>query len=34
MLKIILAFYYKGQEAIKKGVNINDLFSMPVREKK
>ncbi|NLM73098.1 MAG: V-type ATP synthase subunit A [Clostridiaceae bacterium] len=33
MLKIILAFYYKGQEAIKKGVNINDLFSMPVREK-
>jgi len=33
MLKIILAFYYKGMEAIKKGVSIDDLFSMPVRER-
>jgi V/A-type H+-transporting ATPase subunit A len=33
MLKIILSFYYKGQEAVKKGVSIKDLFSMPVREK-
>ncbi len=33
MLKIILAFYEKSQEAIKKGVDINDLFSLPVRVK-
>ncbi|HHU90537.1 MAG TPA: V-type ATP synthase subunit A [Clostridiaceae bacterium] len=33
MLKIILAFYEKSQEAAKKGVDINSLFSMPVREK-
>ncbi len=33
MLKIILAFYEKSQEAVKKGVDINSLFSMPVREK-
>ncbi len=33
MLKIILAFYYKSQEAVKKGASIKDLFSMPVREK-
>ena len=33
MLKIILMFYYKSMEAIRKGVGIDDLFSMPVREK-
>ncbi|NLU53137.1 MAG: V-type ATP synthase subunit A [Clostridiaceae bacterium] len=33
MLKIILAFYYNGQEAVKKGASIDALFSMPVREK-
>ena len=33
MLKIILAFYEKSQEAVKKGVDINRLFSIPVREK-
>ncbi|NLE24823.1 MAG: V-type ATP synthase subunit A [Clostridiaceae bacterium] len=33
MLKIILAFYEKSQEAVKKGVDIKGLFSMPVREK-
>jgi len=33
MLKIILAFYEKSQEAVKKGVDINSLFKMPVREK-
>ncbi len=33
MLKIILSFYYKSQEAIKKGADIKDLFKMPVREK-
>ncbi len=33
MLKIILAFYEKSQEAVRKGVDINALFSMSVREK-
>lgn len=33
MLKIILAFYEKSQEAVKKGADINSLFSMPVRER-
>ncbi len=33
MLKIILSFYYKSQEAIKKDADIKDLFKMPVREK-
>ena len=33
MLKIILAFYEKSQEPVKKGVDIKGLFSMPVREK-
>ena len=33
MLRIILTFYEKSQEAVKKGVDINKLFAMPVREK-
>lgn len=33
MLKIILTFYYKAHEAVKKGAGIRELFSMPVREK-
>jgi len=33
MLRIILAFYEKSQEAVKKGVDINDLFAIPVRER-
>jgi len=33
MLKIILSFYHKSQEAIKKGVDIKSLFSISVREK-
>lgn len=33
MIKIILAFYYKSQEAVNKGVGIKSLFNMPVREK-
>ena len=33
MLKILLAFYEKSQEAVKKGVEIKSLFSMSVREK-
>lgn len=33
MIKIIMAFYEKSQDAVKKGVDINNLFSIPVREK-
>ncbi|NLZ82089.1 MAG: V-type ATP synthase subunit A, partial [Clostridiales bacterium] len=33
MIRVILGFYEKSQDAVKKGVEINDLFSMPVREK-
>ena len=33
MLKLILAFYYKGKEAIKAGANADDLFNIPVRER-
>ena len=33
MLRIILQFYEKSQEAVKKGVDIKSLFSIPVREK-
>jgi V/A-type H+-transporting ATPase subunit A len=33
MIKIILDFYYKSLEAVKKGADINQLFKMPVREK-
>ena len=33
MLRIILSFYEKSHDAVNKGVEINDLFSMPVRER-
>jgi len=33
LLRLVLTFYYEGEKAIKKGVSIDDLFSMPVREK-
>jgi len=33
MLKIILQFFEKSQEAVRKGVDINSLFTIPVREK-
>ena len=33
MLKIILNFYYKAQEAVRAGADINKIFSIPVREK-
>ena len=33
MIRIIMAFYEKSQEAVKKGVDIEDLFKLPVREK-
>jgi V/A-type H+-transporting ATPase subunit A len=33
MIKIILAFYNKSQDAVKKGIEIKRLFSIPVREK-
>lgn len=33
MLKLILSYYYMAQEAVKKGVDLKDLFDIPVREK-
>ncbi len=33
MLKLLLTYYYMGQEAVKKGVDLKELFSLPVREK-
>jgi V/A-type H+-transporting ATPase subunit A len=33
MLKLILSYYHMSQEAIKKGVDLKELFSLPVREK-
>ncbi|NSW90527.1 MAG: V-type ATP synthase subunit A [Firmicutes bacterium] len=33
MLKLIMAFYYKGKKALKKGAGIDELFSIPVRER-
>ncbi|NLC69543.1 MAG: V-type ATP synthase subunit A [Clostridiaceae bacterium] len=33
MLKLIMAFYYKGKKALEKGVNADELFNMPVRER-
>jgi len=33
MLKLLLSYYYMAQEAVKKDVDLKELFSMPVREK-
>ncbi|MCK5811696.1 MAG: V-type ATP synthase subunit A [Clostridiales bacterium] len=33
MLSIIMAYYYQGRELLKYDVDINDLISIPVREK-
>lgn len=33
MLKLIMAFYYKGKKSIESGADINKLFSMSVRER-
>jgi V/A-type H+-transporting ATPase subunit A len=33
MLKLILAYYHMSQDAIKKEVDLKELFSLPVREK-
>jgi len=33
MLKLILSYYYLAQDAVKKDVDLKDLFGMPVREK-
>ncbi|MGE5613555.1 MAG: V-type ATP synthase subunit A [Bacillota bacterium] len=33
MLKLILTYYHMSQDAIKKGVDLKELFSLPVREK-
>jgi V/A-type H+-transporting ATPase subunit A len=33
MLQLIMNFYYLGKNAVESGVNIKDLFEIPVREK-
>jgi V/A-type H+-transporting ATPase subunit A len=33
MLKLIMAFYYKGKKALEAGANIKELFNLPVRER-
>lgn len=33
LLKLIMAFYYKGKKAQEAGANINDIFNLDVREK-
>jgi V/A-type H+-transporting ATPase subunit A len=33
MLKMILGYYYMAQDALKKNVDLKDLFGLPVREK-
>ena len=33
MLKMILSYYYMAQEAVKKNVDLKELFGLPVREK-
>ncbi len=33
MLKLILAYYYKGKKALEEGADINELFDLPVRER-
>lgn len=32
LMKLVLAFYDRAVEALKKGANMNDLIKMPVRE--
>jgi V/A-type H+-transporting ATPase subunit A len=33
MLKLILDYYHRAQEAVAKGVALKDIFELPVREK-
>ncbi|MCD4782678.1 MAG: V-type ATP synthase subunit A [Candidatus Eremiobacteraeota bacterium] len=33
LLKLVLSFYSEGEKVIKKDIDINDLISLPVREK-
>ncbi len=33
MMKLVLAFYDEGVEALKEGAQVNDLVKLPVREK-
>lgn len=33
MMKLVLAFYDEGAEALSRGVQVNDLVKLPVREK-
>ena len=33
MLKMILNYYYLAQDAVKKNVDLKELFALPVRER-
>lgn len=33
MLRLILDYYHRAQEAVAKGVDLKDIFGLPVREK-
>jgi V/A-type H+-transporting ATPase subunit A len=33
MLRLIMSFYYKAQDAVRAGAEIDDIFSIPVRER-
>lgn len=33
MLRLILNFYYKAQDAVRAGAGIDEIFSLPVRER-
>lgn len=33
MLKLILAYYYKGKKAIEEGAEVKDISTLPVRER-
>ena len=33
MLRLIMGFYYKAREAVRAGAGINEIFSLPVRER-
>lgn len=33
MLKVILTYYHRAQDAVKKGVDLKDIFGLKVREK-
>ena len=33
MLRLIMNFYYKARDAVSAGARINEIFSLPIRER-